>query len=336
MIDSRVDKTRLGDARETVTFMVGLVEPDGFLRPPESLFGETTGYQAEAAATLALAGSRLGMPEAIKAAKRMFDRLLTRRLNGELWSLDWKGGFPTRDPLPENWREQNTIPDPRYTAATLLSLAIYSKAADDDSVVETARKSMAAMFREWDFMGQDYLHLTREYAALAVAAWGETMAEFVPATAPILSWVRETFVALAPNDFPFSTAMRTMLLLATLGPDCVSDVIAPGVERLLAEPRWRFPDSPNDFRHIDSTDDHVNTRGNTAVALTFRLIDLAHDRQDYTNRPLYEYLSAWIDAMRNPAAGYFECQDVKTGRRWGQGSPAHFLPLWWILGGFQV
>jgi len=79
----------------------------------------------------------------------------------------------------------------------------------------------------------------------------------------------------AARDFPFFTALRTMLLLAASGPECAADVIAPGLERLLTAPAWRFEADPCNFRHINSTDDHINTRGNTAVAITFRLLDLA-------------------------------------------------------------
>lgn len=67
-----IDKTRLNDARETVRFMCSRVQSDGFLLPPEALFCETTGYQAEAAATMALAGLKLDMPEAFESAPDSF------------------------------------------------------------------------------------------------------------------------------------------------------------------------------------------------------------------------------------------------------------------------
>ncbi|MFC1451844.1 hypothetical protein ACFLSJ_00700 [Verrucomicrobiota bacterium] len=336
MSEDRIDRTRLKDARETVSFMCSRVRADGFLVPPEALFCETTGYQSEAAATIALAGSKLEIPGTAEPARRMFDRLLGRRLDSDLWSLDWTDGFPSRHPLPENWQEQNAVPDARYTAATLLSLAIYCKATGDDTFIEPARRSMAAMFNQWDFMADDFIHLTREYVILSVLTWGEPMAEFAPGIDPLLGWVLRTFVDTAPREFPFVTAVRTMLLLAALGPECVPDTIAPGLEKLLAEPSWRFESEPDSFRHIKSTDDHINTRGNTAVALTFRMLDLALGTTEYTRRPLYAHLSQWIDSMRNPEGGYFECQDLKAGQKWGQGSPAHFLPLWWILGGLQI
>ena len=332
----QIDESRIQDARETVDFMCNRVQPDGFLLPPEALFCETTGYQSEAAATIALTGAKLDIPGSTETARRMFDRLFGRRLDNDLWSLDWRGGFPYRHPLPENWQEQNTLPDARYTAATLLSSAIYFTVTDDDSFNEPARRSMTAMFDEWDFMTDDVIHLTREFVILSVLAWGEPMAEFVPKIEPLVQWVSESFVETASRDFPFLTTVRTMLLLAAVGPDCVRDVVAPGLENFLMEPSWRFESEPDSFRHIKSTDDHINTRGNTAVALTFRMLDQALGTTEYTSRPLYAHLSQWIDSMRNPDGGYFECQDLETGRKWGQGCPAHYLPLWWILGGFQV
>ena len=327
----QIDESRIQDARETVDFMCNRVQPDGFLLPPEALFCETTGYQSEAAATIALTGAKLDIPGSTETARRMFDRLFGRRLDNNLWSLDSRGGFPYRHPLPENWQEQNTLPDARYTAATLLSSAIYFTVTDDDSFNEPARRSMTAMFDEWDFMTDDVIHLTREFVILSVLAWGEPTAEFVPKIEPLVQWVSESFVDTASRDFPFLTTVRTMLMLAAVGPDCVADVIAPGLEKFLTEPSWRFESEPDSFRHIKSTDDHINTRGNTAVALTFRMLDQALGTTEYTSRPLYAHLSQWIDSMRNPDGGYFECQDLETGRKWGQGCPAHYLPC----GGFS-
>jgi len=332
----RVDHTRISRAADTVAFVAGRVDDDGAFRPPEALFPETTGYQAELAGTMAVAGRVLGMPEALETAKRMFHRILGRRIQDGLWSLDWWKDFPTREPLPADWEEQNQVPDARYTAAALFSLGLYHQASGDHSFIEPAKESMRAMFRYWDFMGREYPHLTREMAALAAVAWQHVMPEFMGDVEPILAWVSDTFVELAPQDFPFFTALRTMLLLAAPGTDSLGSVIVPAIDALLGASRWRFEQSPNHFRHIESTDDHINTRGNTALALTFRLVDLAAGEARYTETDLYTSLSGWIDGMRGPEGGYYECQDLETGRRWGQGSPAHYLPIWWTLGGLET
>ncbi len=227
-MNPRVDESHLQDARETVDFMCSRVQPDGFLLPPKALFCETTGYQAEAAATIALAGAKLDLPGTSETARRMFDRLFGRRLDSDLWSLDWTGGFPYRDPLPGNWQEQNAISGCAIHRSHVTESAIYCSAAGDDSFNEAANRSMTAMFDEWDFMTDDFIHLTREFVILSVLAWGEPMAEFVPKIEPLLQWVLETFVDTASRDFPFLTTVRTMLLLNAVGPDCVRDVIAPG------------------------------------------------------------------------------------------------------------
>ena len=86
------------------------------------------------------------------------------------------------------------------------------------------------------------------------------------------------------------------------------------------------------FHHSAGTSDHVNNRANVAVALLMKSFDLAAGSQVYTGTPLYAYLSGWIDGMRAPGGSYYEGCDIATGRRFGQGSPAHYVPLWWILG----
>ena len=122
---------------------------------------------------------------------------------------------------------------------------------------------MLAMFNEWDFMHEDLIHLTREFVALSVLAWGGPAVEFLPRIEPLVQWVRETVVETAPHDFPFLMAVRTMLLLATDGPECVDSLLAPALDLFLAEPAWRF-----------------------------------------------------------------EGQALATGRKFGQGSPANYVPLW--------
>ena len=44
----------------------------------------------------------------------------------------------------------------------------------------------------------------------------------------------------------------------------------------------------------------------------------------------------WMDAMRDPDGSCYGCRHVGTGRRFCLGSPPHYIPPWWILGGFHV
>lgn len=331
----RIDETRLEGARRTCGFLVARVRDDGRFHPPDALFAETSGYQAELAATLAVAGKLLEDSRCTETSRRMFYRLLDSRVEG-LWSLDWWWDYPVKIAPPENWKKDNVIPNARYTAITLFSLALYHRATEDNSILEPARDAMAMMFRRWDFMRGNFVHLTAECAALAAHFWEHALPEFASHKEPIIGWVVKTFEEMAPCEFPFFTAIRTMLLLAASGTRYLESTIRPGIDALLSEPQWRFPHNANDFRHIMSTDDHVNTRGNTAMALTFRMFDLAAGDEHYTATPLYSYPSTWIDGMRDPDGGYYEGKDIATGRRLGRGSPAHYLPLWWTFGGLAI
>ena len=192
------------------------------------------------------------------------------------------------------------------------------------------------MFQRWDFMGGDFLHLTREFAALAVEAWEHELPEFAPCKEPIVRWVVDNLVKQAAHDFPLLTTDRALLLLSCTGKEHLESVIRPGIDALLAESALRWEHNPYNFRHVPhmpSALDHVNTRGNTAVAILMKLFDVAVGEDVYTTTPEYAYLCEWIDGMRAPNGGYYEAQDVVTGRRYSQGSPAHFIPLWWIFGG---
>lgn len=118
----------------------------------------------------------------------------------------------------------------------------------------------------------------------------------------------------------------------TTGTKYLESVVQPEIDAFLADSLRRFDHNPNDFHHHSGTVNHVNIRANIAVTLLMKSFDLAADCDVYTGTALYAYLSGWIDEMRSPGGSYYECQDITTGRKFGQGSPAHYIPLWWILG----
>ncbi len=327
----RIDSARLDDARDLVNYVVPRVLDDGRFHPEESLWAETASYQASLASTLAVAGSVLDDHSAIEAAARILKHRLELRVDG-LWSLDWWWDHRIYSAPPESWREENRVPDPRYTASTLFYLGVYHRVTGDDFVVEPARDAMAKMFRRWDFLTGDWQHMTREFVGLATWAWEPVLHEFSRYKEAMVKWVADTYVEVAPRDIPFVTALRTTLLIAATGITHLDSVIKPGIDALLAEPSLRFDRNANDFKHTRSTWDHVNVRANGAVAVLLRSFDRAAGQDVYTETPLYLYLSDWMDGMRSRDGGYFECRAVDSGDRFGKGSPAQYVPLWWILG----
>jgi hypothetical protein len=75
-------------------------------------------------------------------------------------------------------------------------------------------------------------------------------------------------------------------------------------------------------------------RGNAAEAITLRLIDRAAGKIIYTDSPTYRHVTAWIEGQRMPDGAYFGCREHNQGRRYCLGSPAQYLPLCWLIGGF--
>ena len=128
------------------------------------------------------------------------------------------------------------------------------------------------------------------------------------------------------------------MLIATTGDQHLKSLIRPGIDALLTEPKRRFDDSPNDFRHTPAHtfltgEDHVDTRGNTAVAIMMKAHDVAAEREVYTDTDLYAYLTGWVDDMMIPTGGWYEGVELGAGKKFGQGSPGHFIPMWWRFGG---
>ena len=245
----RIDRERLPAARAVLDYVIPRVREDGRFHPEDSLFAESSGYQAQLAGTLAVVGKLLDDERCGPAARQIFCRMLENRVQG-LWSLDWWWDHPIVLPAPPDWRLQNRTPDPRYTPLTLYNLGLYHRVSGDDAVVAPARDAMARMFDRWDYSEGSWLAMTPEFAALAVWAWEDALPEFSPRKDSTVKWVADTFVKAATTDFPFASAVRMTLLLATTGTKYLESVFKPGIEALLAEPSRRFDHNPNDFPGI--------------------------------------------------------------------------------------
>ena len=331
MID-RIDQERLHAAKAIVDYILPRVTEDGLFHPEESLWAESGVYRSQHAGTLAVTGKLLDDDRCIEAARQLLYRTIEVRVD-KLWGVDWWWGHPVADPPSEDWHEQNSVVENGFASPiNLFNLGIYHRVTGDDAVVEPARESMDAMFQRWDYPEAASGHMAAEFAALAAWAWEEALPEFASMKDPIIHWVVDRFVEQAPTDFPFAAAVRMTLMLAATGTEHLESTIRPGIDALLAAPSRRYDHNRNDFRHNEATSSQVNNRANMAVAIMMKHYDLAAGEQVYTSTSLYAYLSAWIDGMRAPGGSYYESKDIATGRRYGQGSPAHYIPLWWILG----
>ena len=90
------------------------------------------------------------------------------------------------------------------------------------------------------------------------------------------------------------------------------------------------------FRHIASTEDHVNVRGNGAIASIMRIFDLVSGEQTFTDSDLYRHVSSWMDEMISDDGLAYGCMRHGSRYRYGLGSPPQYMQLWWILGGFMI
>ena len=336
----RIDETRVDTAKGICNAVCDRTGKDGRFLPPEAFFAESAGYRSEHAATLAVAGHLLKETRFIETAGRMFDALLEERVD-DMWSVGWWCAFPIYRPVPLIWKEQNSVPDARYTALTLYSLGLYHRITGDDRYIAPGQTALKKMLARWNWLEETRkLHLTADAFALAILGWEHTTTEYSEQKQAILDWAASTFPEAAPRDFPFAALIRTMLLLGAAGTKYLKSVVKPSFDALLAAPRWRFDSQQNDFRHIESTDDHVDIRGNGGAVGVMRLYDLAAGEQTYTSTPLYRHLSSWMDSMISDHGLGYGCRrfenDEFSGMRYGLGSPAQYIQLWWMLGGFGL
>ena len=332
---NRIDAARADDARRICEFILSHIREDGRYLPPEAMNVESSLYQGSLAATLALAGHLLEEECFIEAAGRMFDRLMQERVEG-LWPIGWWAEYPTYRPVSLQWREQNRTPHVRATALMLYCLGVYRRAAGDDRFTALAGEALEKMFDRWDIVGQKdtILHGTADMTGMAISVWQDVYPQYTDKKDAIVKWAADTYADLAENDFPFFAMYRFMFLMIATGTEHLHAAIHPGIDAILDDPTRRFEHNANDFCHTPHTSHHVNIRANGAVAILMRLFDLAVGETIYTGKPLYQYVSRWMDEMRTPEGGCYGCRSFDGTRRYGLGSPPHYVQLWWILGGF--
>jgi len=333
-IETRVDENRRDDARRICEFVASRVEEDGRYHPPEAMNPESVLYRASLAATLALAGDGLDEDRYIETAGRMFDRIVDERVDG-LWSLGRWVAYPTYRPVPVGWREQNETPQHRATVLTLYCLGVYRQVSGDERFTDLAGEVIEEMFDRWDIVDRrdEIYHGTPEMTAMALSSWADAYPGYTDRRDAIVAWAADTYADFVDDDVPFFALYRFMCLVLASGDEHLS-AVRPGIETLVDDPDRRFDENPNDFTHTANTDDHVNVRANGAMATLLRLYDLIADETEYTDRPIYKYLAGWMDEMRTAEGQCYGCRSFDGERRYGLGSPPHYIQLWWILGGF--
>ena len=336
-IPGRLDEKRAAHAVELCEFIVRRLDLRGRYVPPESIFAESIGYRASLAGYLAEAGRVLGEPRFIESAGRILRDIMPERI-GDMWPVGIYHDFPSYRSLDLDWREKYTMkPDVRYTTLVIMGLGLYYRASGDRTVVEPARRALEAVLGKWNFEKEKPRRewLVFELLGMAISVWEKTLPEYARHKAPLVKEVLDTFVEMAPNGFPFLTMYRTMFLIDQTGSRYLYSHLKPGIDAMLAEPKLRCPENPDDFFHFAKTADHVNVRANGGVAITLRLFDLAAGKKIYTQGKIDRHVSAWWDGQRREDGAYYGGREHGLGRRYGLGSPDQYLPLSWIIGGIK-
>ena len=297
----RIDATRRKEADAICDRVIARVRDWRYV-PPEALWAESTAYRAELAATLAIAGHLLGRRRCMDVAEAMLERILAERVDGALWSVGRWCQFPVYRGLPIDWRDELTRPDTTYTNPIVLyCLGVYHRITGDRRFAASVRTSFERMQAGAWFGDPAALHhMTPEWVALATFLWREEFPEYWQAARPIVDWVRAGLVPGAARDFPFVTAVRMHVLLATTGTEHLRAAIGPAIDAFLADESWRYEHERRDVRHIKELGEHVDIRANGALAVAMRMFDVAAGEEVYTGTDQYRYLAGWMDAMRDP------------------------------------
>ena len=338
---ARVDDSRRSAAETICEWVIAHTRQQRYW-PDEALWPESVAYRAELAATLCIASRLLDRPHYVPVAEQMLQRIVGERVDGALWPVGHWCEFPVYHGMPLDWREESARPDRAYTTPIVAyCLGVHHRITGEARFVDAARLALQRFVGDLSASGAldapaRLHHMTAEWVALSTFVWRDRFPELWQQAAPLAQWVRDTLVATAAQDFPFVTAVRLHLLLATGDSAQLAQIMGPAIDAFLASPSWRFDHDRNDFRHIKQLTEHVDVRANGALALVLRMLHLGGGDSALTHGDLYRHLCGWMDAMREPSGACYGCRDIASGRRYGLGSPPHYIQLWWILGGFYL
>ena len=132
---------------------------------------------------------------------------------------------------------------------------------------------------------------------------------------------------------PFMQVLHAALVMESL--DYVVEEIKPRLDELIQSPVFRCAEIRGGYGHRDGVRGIINTeancRGAGAVALGMKLYDLKTGTRTYSDSKEYRDVADWIDSMKDNT-GYFGYQTEHHMKRRGKGSPAQYIPCWWIFG----
>ena len=346
-----VDMTRLGQALDACDFILEHLSPDATYTVDNCWGPEGELYTAEIAWTLLEAYRITGRPVYLEGGAAILARLQRAQMPSGGWAAKLgQNGMEFRMTEQERrltW-ERESLP---VIGAVTYAAAKYRWLTGDSHYNGMIARALDHLLEQWNpeegcFVETGNRHFIgmrssptayQAFFLLGLGAWRRWRKSLEPVLLGLAEYIRRNFESFDENTMPFMRTYHAVLLMKNSSLEYITRMIKPEVDRLIASPVFRCSGITGGYGHRDSYRGIVNTeaniRGSGAAAIAMKAYDLITGSNTYRDSNAYKDVASWIDSMK-AENGYYEYQTQQDGKRKGRGSPAQYIPCWWIFGDF--
>ena len=342
-----VDLDRLDDALDACDFLISHLTDEGRYEVEERWGPEGDLYLYGTASVLVEAYRITGEEKYLVGARLVFDRMKRIQLPGGGWTLNLSSSGRelkiTEQQRRDSWQNEMLPAIGAFTYA----VAKYRRVTGDDRYNAMIERGMDRLMTQWD--GKQGLFIEepteqreklrsdpKTYQALfllGLGAWQEWRTDLRPVVVRLTQAIRTNYESYDEQTMPFMLVLHGALLMDSR--EYVVQEIKPRLDELIRSPVFKCARIRGGYGHRDGVRGIVNTeancRGTCAVAMGMKLYDLTTGTHTYRDSKEYREIAGWIDSMKDEN-GYFGYQTEHDMKRRGKGSPAQYIPCWWIFG----
>lgn len=255
--------------------------------------------------------------------------------------------FTVSDDITNLTSKQEDLPS---TATALRLASEYNLVTGDSSYANSTSKGFSYLESHWnekngtfdEMLLTDALRMRANprdyhiYAFQCVRSFVRINANASRYLSPMYKSLKSSFEGMNADTYPLLYGMHAALISSCEQTREYLETIIKKklIDEIAFNSKFKVSSIPGAFGHRDGlrgfcmTEGHL--RNSIGVALALEFYDKATGCREFTSTRLYFDLESWILSMFN-GRNFLECQDLISNEKFGDGSAAYFLPLFWIL-----
>ena len=344
-----VDLDRLDDALDACDFLLEHLSPEGRYQADQLWGPEGDLYLYGIISVLVEAYRITGENEYLGGVHKVLNYLQQAQLPSGGWTLRLSGTGKefkiTERQRRDSWRYEE-LP---AIGAFAYAVDKYHRVTGDDRYNAMIERAIDRLMKQWDEQQGLFVEERDEkrdelrsdpttYQAmflLGLGVWQERDPRLRPVVKRLTEAIRTNYESFDERTMPFMRVLHASLLMRYGSRDYVVAQIKPRLDELVHSRIFKCVKIRGGYGHRDGVRGIVNTeancRGSGAVALGMKLYDLTTGTRTYRDGKEYREVAGWTNSMKDQR-GYFGYQTEHDMNRKGKGSPAQFIPCWWIFG----